>query len=221
MDLPQTLHGQLYLLAYDRTRRRFDGDNLPLFGYALRGAMLTDLYLTGHLQDRGGKSRTGFARPRDRVLRDAFDQIDVTPPTEWADWITEHHKGTAQIVRDQLEEMGWLHVERRRRLGVIPNARYHLCDDDMVAGLAHRVTAALLNAIDGRDADPWPLAVGLLGVLGQMPTVFSRRDCARYRQELHQLILAACAPISGLHKAIAAHHEELRRSMIDNGAWGP
>ena len=43
MNLPQTLHGQLYLLAYDRKRHRFDGDNLPLFGLALRAAMLTDL----------------------------------------------------------------------------------------------------------------------------------------------------------------------------------
>ena len=39
MDLPQTLHGQLYLLAYDRNRHRFDFDNLWLLGFALRAAV--------------------------------------------------------------------------------------------------------------------------------------------------------------------------------------
>jgi hypothetical protein len=32
---------QLYLLAYDRHRHRFDFDNLSLLGFALRAAMLT------------------------------------------------------------------------------------------------------------------------------------------------------------------------------------
>jgi hypothetical protein len=47
VELPQTLHGQLFLLAYDRCR----------FGLALRTAMLTDLYLTGHLADEADRRR--------------------------------------------------------------------------------------------------------------------------------------------------------------------
>ncbi len=50
MALPQTLHGQLFLLAYDRRRQTFDGDKRWCFGLALRAAMLSDLYLTGHLE---------------------------------------------------------------------------------------------------------------------------------------------------------------------------
>ena len=56
MDLPQTLHSQLYLLAYDRKRHQFDIYNHSLFGFALRAAMLTDLYLTGYLEDKGGQA---------------------------------------------------------------------------------------------------------------------------------------------------------------------
>ena len=52
MSLPQTLHGQLFLLAYDRRRHTFDGDKRWCFGLALRAAMLSDLYLTGRLEDR-------------------------------------------------------------------------------------------------------------------------------------------------------------------------
>jgi hypothetical protein len=66
VDLPQTLHDQLYLLAFDRQRHRFDGDNCSLFGFALRAAMLTDLYMTGYLEDKGGRpypSRVERSRP--------------------------------------------------------------------------------------------------------------------------------------------------------------
>ena len=44
MNLPQTLHGQLFLLAYDRRRQTFDGEKRWCFGLALRAAMLSDLY---------------------------------------------------------------------------------------------------------------------------------------------------------------------------------
>jgi hypothetical protein len=49
VDLPQTLHARLYLLAWDpqHHRFRFDRDkrrdNGWRFGFALRAAMLTDL----------------------------------------------------------------------------------------------------------------------------------------------------------------------------------
>ncbi len=101
-------------------------------------------------------------------------------------------------------------MQRHRILGLIPTTRVALYDEDMVSGLAHRVTEALRNAIDGRQADPRPLAVGLLGVLGQMPTVFSFEECARHRQELRELTLAAIAPIVGLHQAIQTYLDDMR-----------
>lgn len=62
MQVPDTLHGQLYLLAYDRKRRHFQYDSDVAwktrwrFGFALKSAMLTDLYLTGYVQDKDGKA---------------------------------------------------------------------------------------------------------------------------------------------------------------------
>jgi hypothetical protein len=64
-------------------------------------------------------------------------------------------------------------------LGNIPRARFGLYDEDMVSGLADRVAEALRHAIAGLPADPRPLAVGLLTVLGQMPTVLSFEESAR------------------------------------------
>ena len=62
MDLPQTLHAQLYLVGL-RPANATDSDSNAttggthgwLFGFALRAAMLTDLYLTGHVEDKQGK----------------------------------------------------------------------------------------------------------------------------------------------------------------------
>ena len=55
-QVPSTLHGQLFLLAFDPKQGRFDGRDSPLFGLALRAAMLTELYLTGL---PGGARRPG------------------------------------------------------------------------------------------------------------------------------------------------------------------
>lgn len=208
MHLPLSLHGQLYLLAFDRDRHRFDGDNLSLFGFALRAAMLTDLYLTGYLEDKGGKPhRLSGVRPDDPVLCAAFDQIRGS---DWAQLIAENQRKAPHVVRDQLQATGWVHVRRHRMLGLIPTTHVALHDEDMVSGLAHRVTEALRNAIGGRLADPRPLAVGMLGVLGQMPTVFSFEESSRHRQQLRELTLAAIEPILGLHQAILTHCEDQR-----------
>jgi hypothetical protein len=98
-------------------------------------------------------------------------------------------------------------------LGIIPTTRLTLYDEDMVGLLADRVTEALRNAIDGLQADPRPLAVGLLGVLGQMPTVFSFEESARHRNELRQMTFAAIEPIVGLHQAIQTHYDDVRSNV--------
>ena len=184
MNLPQTLHGQLYLLAYDRKRRRFDGDNLPLFGLALRAAMLTDLYLTGYIEDEDGKAhRLSVAAPDDSLLSALCIQIGsvFSGGRDWVRLIAEDEEQAPAVVRNQLEAT-WLRA-RRPILGILPTVRFGLSDEDAVSGLAEQVTGALRNAIDGREADPRPLAVGLLGVLAQMPTVFSFKESAQHRRE--------------------------------------
>jgi Golgi phosphoprotein 3 (GPP34) len=207
--LPQTLHGQLYLLADDRKRHRFDGDNLPLFGFALRAAMLTDLYLTGHIEDKEGKPhRSSLPTPEDPLLRAACVRIGSAGRKDWAQLIVEDEKKARAAVRDQLKAAGWLRVQRPR-FGIIPTARLGLSDEDTVSGLAGQVTEALRNAIDGRQADPRPLAVGLLAVLGQMPTVFSFKESSRHREQIRELIFAAIAPIVGLQQAIETYYEDV------------
>lgn len=206
MTLPQTLHGQLYLLAYDRQQHRFDGDNFPLFGLALRAAMLTDLYLTGYIEDKDGKAhRSSVVTPDDPVLRTVCAQIGsvFSGGRDWARLIAEDEEQASAVVRDQLKA----------------TARLALSDEDAVSGLADRVTEALRNAIDGSQADPRPLAVGLLAVLGQMPTVFSFKESAQHREQIHELIIAAISPIVGLQQAIEAYHEDRRANLLRPRGW--
>ena len=219
MDLPQTLHGQLYLLAYDRKRHRFDFNNLWLLGFALRAAMLTDLFLTGHLQDTEGKACPARgARPGDPVLRAVFDTIGVNAPKSWAWLIAANEEHAPPLVRDQLKGNGWLCAQRRRTLGIIPTGRLGLYDEDMVGGLADRVAQALRNAIAGRPADPRPLALGLLGVLGEMPTVLHIDEHAQHRREVRELTFAAIAPLMGLDEAVESIYDVMRgRGGRDGG----
>src|SRR6478752_676303 len=117
MDLPQTLYGQLYLLAYDRRRHRFDFGKLWLLGYALRGAILTELLLGGHLRDADGMAQHTGRLPADPVLRTALETIDDDDPRSWSLLVVIDQQDTYALVRQQLEQYGWVGPQRRHRLG--------------------------------------------------------------------------------------------------------
>ena len=52
--------------------------------------------------------------------------------------------------------------------------------------------------------------MGLLGVLGEMPTVFSTEERAQHRLELRDLTFAAIAPIMGLQEAVQSIYDVMR-----------
>ncbi|WP_167759322.1 GPP34 family phosphoprotein [Mycobacterium sp. PS03-16] len=211
VELPEALHAQLYLLAYDRHRRRFCTERETLFGFALRAAMLTDLYLSGFLEDRQGRPcPTDSARHKDPLLQGMVVGIGQR---SWGQLIASDERATRQHVRQQLEADGWLVVRHHRFAGMIPAQRLGVLDEQMVGGLADRVTAALHNAMLGRPAGPRPLAVGLIGVLGQMSTVLSLDECSLYQGRLRELICATIEPIFGLKQAVEAHHAEMRANL--------
>ena len=218
MELPQTLHAQLYLLAYDRNRRRFQfgRDNTRwLFSFALRSAMLTDLFLTGYVEDEDGKAhRTRAAHPDDPVLQDALNGVEGR---DWRKLIVRDGRYVRKAVRDQLEAAGWVHGQQRKLLGVVP-ANERLYDEDMVSALTSRVTGALRNAIDDRPADPRPLALGLIAVQAQMPVVFEFTENPRHRACVHEMTFAAIEPILGLHHAIHNEYANVRSDLT--GRWG-
>jgi Golgi phosphoprotein 3 GPP34 len=218
LELPQTLHAQLFLLAYDRFRGRLDGNDRWRFGLALRTAMLTDLYLTGHLIDEDNRPRSvDGALPRDPLLCAVLDDITDNEPTDWMNALTRDQRNASGIVRSELEAHGWLWVQRRRMLGIIPCARLRLSDEDLVTSLAAKVVTALRDAIAGRPADERPLTVGLIGALGQLPTVLGFDEAARHSSELEDLVDRANPPITGMRKVIDAVHSAIQAN--DTGPY--
>jgi hypothetical protein len=178
--------------------------------------MLTDLYLAGHIEDRAGNPhRYGGARLDDPVLSAVLDQVGSRGERGWADLITWNARNAPRDVREQLKAEGWL---RRPRVLGVATVRWAPCDEGMIDDLAERVTRALDNAIAGLPAEPRPLALGLLGVLGQMPAVMSFEDAARQREPLREITFDAIEPIMFLHDAIENYHSELRCRLSDPGA---
>jgi hypothetical protein len=209
MELPKTLHAQLYLLAYDRDRRDLRSDHREIWdaywriGFALRSAMLTDLYLAGFVEDRQGKAcRVGTPLHDDPVLSDALENV---AGQDWVELIRNGGRRACELVHGQLEDAGWIHGRRRRLLGFVP-ARLALYDDDMVGSLKIRVTEALRNVIADRPADPRPLALGLMAAEAQLPVVSGFLEDARSREQVRQMTLAAIEPILGLHEAMVRRY---------------
>jgi hypothetical protein len=124
LGLPQTLHAQSVLLAYARFRGRLDGNDRWRFGLALHTAMLTDLYLTGHLIDEDNRPRSvDGALPRDPLLCAVLDDITDNEPTDWMNALTRDHRNALGIFHSELEAHGWPWVQRRRMLGILSCAR--------------------------------------------------------------------------------------------------
>ncbi|MBB3749229.1 hypothetical protein FHT44_001690 [Mycolicibacterium sp. BK634] len=210
MDLPRTLYGQLYLLAYDRRRRRFDYGKLWLLDHALRGAMLAELLEAGHLQDVNGSARRGRGRlPADPVLRAIVETIDNDNPKSWSLLVGWSDLDTSGLVRQQLEHYGWICPQRRTTFGFIPTRCVGLSDEAPAAGLADRATQALRDAIGDRPADPRALTLGLLTVLCELP-LLGKSELRRHCDKLRILALASAVPVVGVYQAVEAVHAELR-----------
>jgi hypothetical protein len=214
MELPQTLPAQLYLLAYDARRKRFafdrHGSERPQwkFEFAVRSAIFTDLYLAGVVADDGGKlTATDTAPPEDAVLRGAFS-VPVKGRL-WPDLITSGGRGTADTVRRQLEDCGWVRTERRR-LGVFASARVEIYDVDLVGALGLTVIASLRDILRDVDAPPRPLALGLIAFLAQMPLTEQFVRDQHLRSALRQIIEATVEPIRELQTSIQQRLAEVR-----------
>ncbi|WP_164478652.1 GPP34 family phosphoprotein [Mycolicibacterium stellerae] len=203
MELPQTLHGQLYLLAYDKKRRQFQFDcnsgwnKQWRFEFALRSAMLTDLHLTGYIEDRNGEACRLKTRHDDPVLN---DMLNRAAGQGWSQLVSSGNR-TCQDVHHQLAAVGWIHGQRRRMVGIVP-ARFEVYDDDLVGGLAHRVTDTLRDILENRAVEPRSLAVGLIAVQAQLAVVSAFTGHANHRDRLREMTLAAIEPILGLYQAI-------------------
>ena len=111
-------------------------------------------------------------------------------------------------------------MQSRRRLGIIPTAGLVLHDEQLVGGLASRVAAALRRGIAGEPADERSLTLGLLGALGGLPTVVSKKEVSRHYHELDNLTFRGIPPVKGMREAIYKVRKEID-ARIESTRWGP
>ncbi len=186
MDFPDTLPGQLYLLAYPSGSDRLaSGCEL---GLLLRAAALTELLLCGLLQDRDRCPHPdGPAPPQlDPVLAGVLDRITASRPRRWEHWVKADERATMRAVRDLLCAQGRLELVGHRVLGLFPAERPLLRDPAAREHLAAAVRATLDRDRVGED-DPRLAAVVSLAAAGGLRTVLSRRQRREHRARIAEL----------------------------------
>ncbi len=203
--VPSTLHGQLFLLAFDSRSGRFDCHDPQLFGFALRAAMLTDLHLRGFLVERAGKPVPArAASPDDQILRAEFAQVGVHNRATWAQLVAGNQHETITAVREQLINEGWLRTRRQPGLAVC-DAGLEPVDQCQVGALADAARGALRNALAGLPADPVSVACGLLAAAAELPVMGEFSADVRGGRRLDGLAAGGLVPVSGLIEAIRDH----------------
>ncbi|WP_431237548.1 GOLPH3/VPS74 family protein [Mycolicibacterium aichiense] len=201
--VPSTLHGQLFLLAFDPRSGRFDGYDPALFGYALRAAMLTDLYLRGFLVERAGMPVPArAASPDDAILRAEFAQVGVHNRATWAQLIAGNQHEAITAVREQLVNEGWLRTRRPQPGLVVSDAGLEPFDQCRVRAVADAARRALRDAVSGLPTEPWPVACGLLAVMAELPVLGEFSAEVHGPGRLEGLAIGDLAPVSGLIDAI-------------------
>ncbi|HKD97300.1 MAG TPA: GPP34 family phosphoprotein [Micromonosporaceae bacterium] len=198
MEPPDSLPGQVYLLAYDRGRGRVT-ERLWM-GHILGGAALADLWLSGHLVDEGGRARaaTGLAPPADPVLRELWERVGEVPPRKWVRWV--YQRRVEGAVRAQLAAGGWVRVEpaahwwRRDKVTVR--------DTLMLGRMVQQARSALRGPIPvDRLPAPEAVLVALVGT-AELGTAFPRQLRRDNRKRLAAAVERGGPPIRALRSAL-------------------
>lgn len=120
--------------------------------YGLAGAILMELTLDGHLDERDGRIVVTDTRPtKDGLLNDALQLIRDSEkrrkPDYWVDKIARI-KNLKGRVLDRLIDQGVLKKEEHKILWVFPSSRYPEKDPGPERDARHRVRAAVLEGAD-------------------------------------------------------------------------
>ena len=195
LSLPQ----MLYLLAYDPRRRRMT--SVRELGLTVRAGALTELFMTGHLRDDGGRARAqGAAAFDDPLLDEVYQQIAADRPRRWQYWVNRHDRKAVRTVRDRLSTDGVIRLDRVRLLGLFLSTSVTVQDPQVVAELADRVRATLTGVgRDGRDA-----ALVALAARAEMRTVLPRKVRAQHKQRIDQLAETTGPVAQALRRAISS-----------------
>jgi Golgi phosphoprotein 3 (GPP34) len=200
MELPESLPARLYLLAYDKRRRRLTARTQ--LGYALRAAALADLELRGNLADEGGKVRVADDRPvGDPVLDAVLQEIAGSRPRGWGHWVRAGQRAIKRAVQDQLDAGRWIRVAPRRVLGLFPAATITLRDPRALSRLTLIAARTLHGGRPAERVDRRDAALVALAAAGELP-VLPRRQRRAQRHRITRLTERSGSAAPALHKVV-------------------
>jgi hypothetical protein len=201
MKPPETLPGELFLLAYDTRKGKLT--NRSHLGYVLRAGALNELYLRGHLVDDGGKAKPGSrATGLDSVLSGVLDQITASTPKKWQHWVRKDTRAMFHAVRNQLEADRVIKVTPYRVLGIFPAARITLRQPQLVTRLAAKVAAIARGRQPVSRIDPHDTALTALIAATDIKVTVSGKDRREHKKTITQLTAASGPVAPALRKVI-------------------
>ncbi|MFG2824156.1 GPP34 family phosphoprotein [Kitasatospora sp. NPDC048365] len=183
-DLPGSLPGKLFLLAYDPERGRLTGtNNLEMM---LRAAALTELLQRGLLRDADGRAAiAGKAlHGLDPLLAEVLTEVAGRRPTAWRHLVARR-RGTVRTVTAHLAAGGLIRTERYRVLGIFPVTRVEPRDPRSRKSLVHAFEAALRDPL-GR-VEPGAAAMVALADAARLRLVLDHRRRREHRDRIRQL----------------------------------
>jgi hypothetical protein len=195
MDLPQSLPARLYLLAYDVDKGRQTAR--AQIGLVLRAAALAELCLQGRLADDRDKVQVVSPQPvGDPVVDALLEQVATGSRKSWRLWIGRRERALIPAVRDQLEALGWLKIERRT---ILPD-RIELRDAYKIKEYTAQVRQALTAPTPSGDAGVGALLA--LAAVGDVKSLVSHKDRRTYKRRLEELGDPVAPVVHGLKRAL-------------------
>lgn len=196
-EMPDSLAGKLYLLAYDFERERLAHNQY--FGYLLRAGVLAELLLDGAVRDENGKvlavansaksnapmiAETVSVRT---VIAKTLRQIVESPGKSWRYWLRKDAKNTRREIVDRLVKQGVIRLHRNKVLGVLPTTKVTVTDAARaeVKRLGQH-TKQVLRSQPVSTVQPFDAAVIALAAAGELTNVVNRAQRRDHRVRIEK-----------------------------------
>ena len=200
---PSSLAARLFLLSFNLDKNRLA--RFTELGCLVRAGALTDLFLAGRLVDDNGRAKVD-ARRRDPVpdpvLAEVLRQVADSRPRKWKYWVDKRSRATNLAVRDQLAADGWIRVERRRLLRVIPADRVTVRERAAVAQLQREAGRVLRGSVPMSRVDARDAALVALAATGELRTLAGRRERRENKRRIAEAAVATGPVAPALRAAI-------------------
>ncbi len=174
MSIPESLAGQVLLLAFDPDKQRLTAR--PWLGYLLRAAVLADLRGRRVVDDRDQRVRVIGSTPQNPALALACQEISASRPRTWAAWIRRGRRATEDSVIEELAAARFIAIDRGRRPWSRP--RFHITDPRVLSRLRDRVSAVLRSAQGPARVPPNDAALIAILAVGDVRTALPKARIA-------------------------------------------